>query len=93
MEFEQSPVQDRKAIAAQILPALRGTVSSNRRVIAHHADEDDALDFAGSKWAKELSALAPVARIIFCELESALGSSIGIPQRKTFTVLKQRIQN
>ncbi len=55
--IEHSPVQDRKAIATQILPALRGTVSSNRRVIAHYADDDDALAFAGSKWAKELSSL------------------------------------
>jgi rhamnose utilization protein RhaD (predicted bifunctional aldolase and dehydrogenase)/NAD(P)-dependent dehydrogenase (short-subunit alcohol dehydrogenase family) len=54
---ENAPLQDRKAIAIQILPALRGAVSSNRRVIAHYADDDDALTFAGSKWAKELSAL------------------------------------
>jgi rhamnose utilization protein RhaD (predicted bifunctional aldolase and dehydrogenase)/NAD(P)-dependent dehydrogenase (short-subunit alcohol dehydrogenase family) len=54
---EHPVVPDRKAIAIQILPALRGAVSSNRRVIAHYADDDDALTFAGSKWAKELSAL------------------------------------
>jgi len=48
---------DRKKIAAQVLPALRGAVSSNRRVIAHFADDDDALVFAGSHWAKELSSL------------------------------------
>lgn len=54
---EHAPLQDRKKIATQILPALRGGVSSNRRVIAHFADDDDALTFAGSKWAKELSAL------------------------------------
>ena len=55
VEYEAAP--DRKNIAAQILPALRGLVSSNRRVIAHYADEEDALTFAGSKWAKNLSAL------------------------------------
>ena len=54
---EHAPVQDRETIAAHILPALRGAVSSNRRVIAHYADDDDALTFAGSKWAKELSSL------------------------------------
>ncbi|MFZ0478867.1 MAG: class II aldolase/adducin family protein, partial [Terriglobales bacterium] len=54
---EFAAVQGRKHIAAQILPALRGAVSSNRRVIAHYADDDDALTFAGSKWGKELSAL------------------------------------
>ncbi len=48
---------DRAAIATAILPALRGIVSSNKRVIAHYADDKDALDFAGSKWAKDLGAL------------------------------------
>jgi len=51
------PIADRKKVAGQILPALRGAVSSNRRVIAHFTDDEDALTFAGSKWAKELSAL------------------------------------
>ena len=36
---------------------MRGAVSSNRRVIAHYTDDQDALAFAGSKWAKELSGL------------------------------------
>ena len=49
---EHPPLHDRKAIAAQILPVLRGALSSNRRVIAHYADADDALTFAGSKWAR-----------------------------------------
>ena len=55
--IEHGPVQDRKQIATQILPVLRGVVSSNRRVIAHYTDHDDALTFAGSKWAKELGLL------------------------------------
>ena len=52
-----SPIQDRREVAAQILPALRGTLSSTRRVVAHYTDHEDALAFAGSKWSKELSAL------------------------------------
>ncbi|MBV8552766.1 MAG: bifunctional rhamnulose-1-phosphate aldolase/short-chain dehydrogenase [Acidobacteriaceae bacterium] len=52
-----APLDDRHAIAAAVLPALRGIVSSNRRVIAHYADSEDALRFAGSKWACELGAL------------------------------------
>jgi rhamnose utilization protein RhaD (predicted bifunctional aldolase and dehydrogenase)/NAD(P)-dependent dehydrogenase (short-subunit alcohol dehydrogenase family) len=54
---EHVPAQERKNIAIQILPALRGILSSNRRVIAHYADDDDALTFAGSKWAQALGAL------------------------------------
>jgi rhamnose utilization protein RhaD (predicted bifunctional aldolase and dehydrogenase)/NAD(P)-dependent dehydrogenase (short-subunit alcohol dehydrogenase family) len=55
--IEHGPAPDRKSIATQILPALRGVASSNRRVIAHYADNEDALNFAGSKWAKELGSL------------------------------------
>lgn len=51
------PAQDRKTIATQILLVLRGVASSNRRVIAHYTDDEDALTFAGSKWAKQLSSL------------------------------------
>jgi rhamnose utilization protein RhaD (predicted bifunctional aldolase and dehydrogenase)/NAD(P)-dependent dehydrogenase (short-subunit alcohol dehydrogenase family) len=51
------PLPDRRLIAATILPALRGIVSSNKRVIAHYADHEDALAFAGSKWARELGVL------------------------------------
>jgi len=55
--IEYPSLPDRKAIATQILPTLRGLVSSNRRVVAHYTDDHDALTFAGSKWAKELSSL------------------------------------
>src|SRR6267143_230132 len=54
---EHPPAKDRRNIATQILPALRGIVSSNRRVVAHYADQEDALTFAGSRWAKELGSL------------------------------------
>ena len=51
------PLESRRDVAARILPALRGTVSSNRRVIAHFTDADEALAFAGSRWASALSRL------------------------------------
>jgi rhamnose utilization protein RhaD (predicted bifunctional aldolase and dehydrogenase)/NAD(P)-dependent dehydrogenase (short-subunit alcohol dehydrogenase family) len=55
--LQHAPLADRKKIAVQILPALRGAMSSNRRVIAHYTDDPDALSFAGSKWSKQLGAL------------------------------------
>src|SRR5665213_860247 len=51
------PLQDRRDSAAQILPALRGAMASNRRVIAHYTDDADALTFAGSQWSRQLAAL------------------------------------
>lgn len=50
-------LENRHGIAADILPALRGIVSSKRRVIAHYNDHEDALEFAGSKWSQDLAAL------------------------------------
>jgi rhamnose utilization protein RhaD (predicted bifunctional aldolase and dehydrogenase)/NAD(P)-dependent dehydrogenase (short-subunit alcohol dehydrogenase family) len=55
--FERPTIAGRKAVVAKILPALRGALSSNRRVIAHYNDHEDALAFAGSKWSRELSTL------------------------------------
>ena len=51
------PIPNRREVAIQILPALRGALSSNRRVVAHYSDDEDALAFAGSAWASDLSIL------------------------------------
>ncbi len=51
------PLPDRAKIAASILPALRGVVSSNRRTIAHFDDSKDSLQFANSLWGKQLGRL------------------------------------
>lgn len=53
--IEYAPATDRAQIARQIMPALRGLVSSNRRVVVHYAGDQDAVTFSGSKWAKELN--------------------------------------
>jgi NAD(P)-dependent dehydrogenase (short-subunit alcohol dehydrogenase family) len=89
---EHGPAQNRTSIAIQILPALRGVVSSNRRVIAHYADDEDALAFAGSKWAKELSSLGTSCpdhflRTRVCPLFLPWDSA-----KEAVVVLKDRIQ-
>src|SRR2546430_50770 len=53
IESEARP--DRREIAMRILPMLRGVLSSNRRVIAHYCDLEDALQFAGGKWSRQLA--------------------------------------
>jgi rhamnose utilization protein RhaD (predicted bifunctional aldolase and dehydrogenase)/NAD(P)-dependent dehydrogenase (short-subunit alcohol dehydrogenase family) len=50
-------VHDRDSTIADLLPHLRGAVSSNRRVIAHVDTSEDALTFAGSAWAEDLCQL------------------------------------
>ena len=45
-------VADREAAVVELFPALRGAVSSNRRVIGHYDGSDDAIGFANSHWAR-----------------------------------------
>jgi rhamnose utilization protein RhaD (predicted bifunctional aldolase and dehydrogenase)/NAD(P)-dependent dehydrogenase (short-subunit alcohol dehydrogenase family) len=90
--IEHPAVPERGAIALQILPALRGAVSSNRRVVAHYADHDDALTFAGSKWAKQLSSLGTSCPDHFLRTRVCPLFLPWDPAREEFAVLKSRIQ-
>jgi rhamnose utilization protein RhaD (predicted bifunctional aldolase and dehydrogenase)/NAD(P)-dependent dehydrogenase (short-subunit alcohol dehydrogenase family) len=51
------PVIDRDAVAAAILPTLRGVVSSGRRMVGHWDQSADALEFANAVWAEQLCRL------------------------------------
>jgi rhamnose utilization protein RhaD (predicted bifunctional aldolase and dehydrogenase)/NAD(P)-dependent dehydrogenase (short-subunit alcohol dehydrogenase family) len=85
-------LQNRKSIATQILPSLRGAVSSNRRVIAHYADDEDALTFAGSKWAKELSSLGTSCPDHFLRTRVCPWFIDWNPATEDVNALKKRIQ-
>jgi len=91
--IEHAPVADRKTIATQILPALRGVVSSNRRVVAHYADDQDALAFAGSKWAKELGALGTSCPDHFLRTRVCPLFLPWDPEKENAGILKSRIQS
>lgn len=90
---EHSPAPDRVGIAIQILPALRGIVSSNRRVIAHYADDEDALTFAGSKWARELASLGTSCPDHFLRTRVCPLFLPWDPSKEDIGVLKARIQS
>jgi rhamnose utilization protein RhaD (predicted bifunctional aldolase and dehydrogenase)/NAD(P)-dependent dehydrogenase (short-subunit alcohol dehydrogenase family) len=85
------PVADRRKLAAQLLPALRGLMSSNRRVIAHYADSEDALTFAGSKWAKDLAQLGTSCPDHFLRTRICPMFVDWKPDTEGFSILKQRI--
>lgn len=89
---EHSPSEDRKHIAAQILPTLRGAVSSNRRVIGHYTDDEDALSFAGSKWTKELSSLGTSCPDHFLRTRVSPLFVSWDPAKEDTSVLKARIR-
>ena len=89
---EHGLAQDRKKIATQILPALRGVVSSNLRVVAHFTDDEDALTFAGSKWAKELGSLGTSCPDHFLRTRVCPLFLPWDPVTEDVSVLKARIQ-
>jgi rhamnose utilization protein RhaD (predicted bifunctional aldolase and dehydrogenase)/NAD(P)-dependent dehydrogenase (short-subunit alcohol dehydrogenase family) len=90
---EHRPAQNRKDIATQILPALRGVVSSNRRVLAHYTDAEDALTFAGSKWAKELGSLGTSCPDHFLRTRVCPFFLPWDPAKGDVNLLKARIQS
>ena len=87
-----APVQDRRTIVVQILPTLRGALSSNRRVIAHYSDDPDALTFAGSKWSRELARLGTSCPDHFLRTRVCPMFLNWNPTKETVTALKARIQ-
>lgn len=91
--LDQTQVQDRQAIVAQILPTLRGALSSNRRVIAHYSNDSDALTFAGSRWSKELARLGTSCPDHFLRTRVCPMFLDWNPANETVATLKGRIQS
>jgi rhamnose utilization protein RhaD (predicted bifunctional aldolase and dehydrogenase)/NAD(P)-dependent dehydrogenase (short-subunit alcohol dehydrogenase family) len=89
---EHAPSATRKSIATQILPTLRGVLSSNRRMVAHYTDDNDALAFAGSKWAKELGALGTSCPDHFLRTRVRPLFLPWDPAKEDAGILKSRIQ-
>lgn len=90
--IEYAAIPDRRNVALQILPALRGAASSNRRVIAHYTDDEDALTFAGSRWAKELSTLGTSCPDHFLRTRVCPMFLEWNPSREDVQTLQSRIQ-
>ena len=89
--LEHFPVANRRNIATQILPVLRGAMSSNRRVIAHYTDDPHALTFAGSKWSRDLSSLGTSCPDHFLRTRICPLFLEWNPANEDVTVLKSRI--
>ena len=88
----QKPAADREAIAVSIFPTLRGVMSSNRRVIGHFTDHEDALTFAGSKWAAELGKLGTSCPDHFLRTRICPMFVEWRPESESVEVLKGRIE-
>ncbi len=90
--LNHAPREDRQQVAAAILPALRGAVSSNRRVVAHFTDDPDALRFAGSEWCAQLGALGTSCPDHFLRTRVCPMVIPWNPAKEDAKVLKGRIQ-
>ena len=51
------PAAERRAIAARLMPAIRGMISSDERKAGHFDDQSAVLEFVGSKELERLAAL------------------------------------
>ena len=89
--IEHAPAADSAQIARRITPALRGLVSSNRRVVVHYAGDEDAVTFAGSKWAKELSSLGTSCPDHFLRTRVCPLFLPWNPAKEEISVLKERM--
>ncbi len=67
-------------------------LSSNRRVVAHYADHEDALTFAGSQWSKELSAMGTSCPDHFLRTRVFPLFLPWNPAKEDANVLKARVQ-
>jgi rhamnulose-1-phosphate aldolase/alcohol dehydrogenase len=90
--LEHAALPEREKVAVQILPTLRGALSSNRRVIAHYSDNEVAVTFAGSKWSRELSALGTSCPDHFLRTRICPLFLRWNPANEDFHILKMRIQ-
>jgi rhamnose utilization protein RhaD (predicted bifunctional aldolase and dehydrogenase)/NAD(P)-dependent dehydrogenase (short-subunit alcohol dehydrogenase family) len=82
---------DRESTAAAILPILRGVVSSNRRVIAHYDQSEDALTFANSIWAADLCQMGTSCPDHFLRTRICPMFVPWNPEREDLARLEQRI--
>jgi len=89
---QHAALPNRRDIAIQILPALRGALSSNQRVVAHYADDADALTFAGSRWSRDLAALGTSCPDHFLRTRVCPMFVPWDPAKQDATALKTRIR-
>jgi rhamnose utilization protein RhaD (predicted bifunctional aldolase and dehydrogenase)/NAD(P)-dependent dehydrogenase (short-subunit alcohol dehydrogenase family) len=82
---------DRDSVVTTVLPYLRGVVSSNRRVVAHFDQSDDAVTFANSRWAAELCQLGTSCPDHFLRTRICPMFVPWIPQDEDVARLQQRI--
>ena len=56
-KYKSLPTADRRAIAAQLMPDIRGFVSDKHRMVGHFNDSDAVLEFVNSNKMEPLAAL------------------------------------
>jgi rhamnose utilization protein RhaD (predicted bifunctional aldolase and dehydrogenase)/NAD(P)-dependent dehydrogenase (short-subunit alcohol dehydrogenase family) len=86
------PAANREAVAAEVLPFLRGVVSSSRRVVGHFDASEDALAFANSAWADDLCQMGTSCPDHFLRTRISPMFVAWEPAREGSDTLKERIR-
>ncbi|HEY3628426.1 MAG TPA: bifunctional rhamnulose-1-phosphate aldolase/short-chain dehydrogenase [Terracidiphilus sp.] len=86
------PLENRRDIAAEIFPVLRGVLASTKRAVAHYTDAEDALRFANSAWGPELSQLGTSCPDHFLRTRIKPMFVPWNPQQENLAVLRKRIE-
>jgi rhamnose utilization protein RhaD (predicted bifunctional aldolase and dehydrogenase)/NAD(P)-dependent dehydrogenase (short-subunit alcohol dehydrogenase family) len=83
---------DRESAIAEILPYVRGAVSSNRRTIAHVDSSPDALAFANAQWAEDLCGMGTSCPDHFLRTRISPMFIPWDPEREPATAIRDRLR-
>jgi rhamnose utilization protein RhaD (predicted bifunctional aldolase and dehydrogenase)/NAD(P)-dependent dehydrogenase (short-subunit alcohol dehydrogenase family) len=83
---------NRKEIAAEVLPILRGALATTKRAVGHYTDAEDALRFANSAWGPQLSQLGTSCPDHFLRTRIKPMFVPWNPQQEDVAVLRKRIE-
>ena len=85
-------LENRKDVAAQILPVLRGVLATTKRAVGHYTDAEDALQFANSAWGPQLSQLGTSCPDHFLRTRIKPMFVPWNPQKEDVATLRKRIE-
>jgi rhamnose utilization protein RhaD (predicted bifunctional aldolase and dehydrogenase)/NAD(P)-dependent dehydrogenase (short-subunit alcohol dehydrogenase family) len=84
--------ENRRDVAAEIMPVLRGALATTRRAICHYTDHPDALEFANSNWGPSLSQLGTSCPDHFLRTRIKPMFVPWNPQKEDLATLRKRIE-
>jgi rhamnose utilization protein RhaD (predicted bifunctional aldolase and dehydrogenase)/NAD(P)-dependent dehydrogenase (short-subunit alcohol dehydrogenase family) len=85
-------LENRRDVASEVMPVLRGALATTRRSICHYTDHPDALQFANSNWGPSLSQLGTSCPDHFLRTRIKPMFVPWNPQKEDLATLRKRIE-